>query len=406
MNASLVLLLAGVALLVPSKIFSILFPGLELKGDAFALLFLFLLPVIFLGVIVGVDRGRIRAYLTYAIFILVTGLALVVNMFDENIGGDPDFLSWLELIGLMGVCLVKIPGELRRPALQLLLYGLAINVVAGLVVKSASLLFGIGLSSYHSDKLVAPAFGVIGGPIVLGLAVAIILSAYTASTERKGRTPNVLAILLTVYIGSRTGLLGVLIVSFGSFVSRLNWRRMVLMFLVFLGLVGGVSYLTAQTEFRVLDFSFKDNSSLLRFNALIWGAQQSVETPFVGSGPGMVFPRTDREFQATKVQSGGAPVLEVDGVEIPTEPHNQYLLVAVEYGYPAAVMLAVYLFQIYKLIGQRLAWTTSMRSIRQLLAFFLTLGLLTSSVFSFNMRFGLVLALLIAVLLSPEKGGA
>lgn len=283
--------------------------------------------------------------------IIITGIITIINCFynDQIIVMA---ITWLSFI-LTTTILIYEPNsnEIKYILYVILLVSIA-NILLGLLILiGGDYVVKTLAPNYYLSHSVTQPFCIIGGPIIL--AFLCLITMVVSSLLWRDKFPKALALsntfllLLSVIWASRSGFLAVL----AAYII-MYWRgyKKFVFLPVAIALMAAVifnsTYVREESRFTIWDFS--DNSSLLRYTAAVYVVDKLKENYWLGTGPGIIFNRGDREKFADIITQGNVPLMVREGYLMPTEPHNTYLLFFLEYGLPGIVIFIVFIINALK----------------------------------------------------------
>jgi len=89
-------------------------------------------------------------------------------------------------------------------------------------------------------------------------------------------------------------------------------------------------------------------SDEIRASSAIAAIEASAQNPLLGSGPGLLYEEIRTEWLMPRVEGAGRKVTIIENRSSAMEPHNVYLLVAAEHGWPAALLFVAIMFLIWR----------------------------------------------------------
>ncbi len=272
---------------------------------------------------------------SWLFLVLITGLITIINCF-YNIQMSVMIITWLSFIMTTAVAIYQpnikestyILYAVLLVSVANILFGLLIFIGGDYVVKTLS-------PNYYLTHSRTQPFCIFGGPIML--AFLCLITMVISSLLWKDKYPKAVALantfllLLSVLWASRSGFLAVLAAyiiiywkGYKKFVFLPAALALVLLLIV------SSKYVQEETRFTIWDFS--DQSSVWRYTAAVYVVDKLREHYLLGTGPGVVFNRGDREKFADLITRSNVPLMKREGYLMPTEPHNTYLLFFLEYG--------------------------------------------------------------------------
>lgn len=308
----------------------------------------------------------------------------------------------LRLSMLLFIPLIKIEKSESEILLKTLLAVIFINLAFSLCVWVFGGVFVSKLSTHFSNGDPIVPFAFIGGQIQLSylaaLAIAILFKFKTISKNKIYIV--VMLFFLVIILDSRTGLLIGLITLVGGVINgKIDFKKIMGIFALGGILTGVFLYLATLGTHRIVHLEFQDNSSMLRLNALKYSLEVAHRRPIIGDGVGYTFPYIDKELVYDEKTKNDNYVFIRDGMQVPTEPHDTYLLVLVDYGIIGLILLISYFFFLFYRAKD------GDRSFYYYLTAMFSVGCLTSSFIINDLRMAIVFMISINLFFNLESQG-
>lgn len=314
-------------------------------------------------------------------FALIALCTILTSFYCLAVTGQWQIIIYgLKFLGLFSLIFIRLkPVELKY-LVKLLLYAIIFNYVFGLLtVFFPGVIKQVFRVTYSEDL---EAFTLLGGQINLCYVAALLIVLLFYYKYKFRFVLSFVIAISSLLFDSRSGFALILIVLLYSYYIYIPIRSRVaktLLIIVSLPLLLIATYnIVIHTQGRIQNLSFEDNSAILRFSAAQYCLHKIGERPITGYGAGVLFPYGDKYNLADYISDSKNPVMNREGWVIPTEPHNSFLLMVIEFG------LIVFIIYVYLLI-KKIIWSQTGkrdRNVSPLKMFcltFLILGGLTSS---------------------------
>lgn len=293
-----------------------------------------------------IASGRIRRST-----VLLFGLAILITLYG--------LVTWLVGAGDQ-VGILFATTAFAGPMLTAVFVGFLDEDGAAFVVERIRMLIGLaaiaaiasGVAGQWFSNVLgwerAPMRGLspLGGPIATGAVVLLVWpEIYCNALQKRSLAAVGLAVVCLIaflLMGSRmnmlAAILGVIVVTLRFVLSR-PVTGIVRMF-VSVAVAAGVGMLLAElpSVSRLITVPGTSSSDVKRLQSLETGLKLVAERPFVGWGPGQVYP-----WYRFDLSGPGGNLTEVRGMPTLVEPHNMYVMVAVEYGVPILIVFSLVL---------------------------------------------------------------
>lgn len=332
-----------------------------------------------------------RLSLSWLVLFIFTGMATVLNglIHGKFVGM---LILWLIFIGHMAIAVFRpSPREAKILSFSLLFVVFA-NIILGIFALMAGEgIVGIIAPRYATFHRQIQPFCIIGGPIVLSFLSAILIGLlYYQLGDKHPRLiflGNTILVILSIFWASRSGFLVVAATYLLSYLRRGKSLLTILIIMVIAAIIiANSSYIKDKTRFT--DWQFHDQSSLIRFSAVVYSLEKIKDNLLIGSGPGNIFPRGDREALADFITKTNMPAIVRDGYILPVEPHNTYLLAILEFGIVGLFGFILFVYKRFKgavRIGQKQS------PLVYALIAVLIIGGMTESFVAFNIRMSTII---------------
>lgn len=344
---------------------------------------------------IGITVLSNRVNMLWFYWILLVGFTLIIILYHgirgENIAAM--LASWALFILPLSLILYTPTCEESLKIGYILLIVLVANLILAIfiVIGGERFLKLIG-STYHENREELHTFSIIGGQIILGyicaLLIGLIAYLYRFAKKMWIMLLQFSLVLVAILWESRTGLMIALL----TFIIPIIRRRFFLTFILICLIVISCSFLVvAKSSTRLVNWEFSDYSSLLRLNAILYSIDKIRERYLLGFGPSTLFKHGERNEQFDQLTVYDTPVLMRDGYVMPTEPHNSYLLILLDYGIVGLILFVLLISILFKKHKRTFFNNERDRSFFKIaLGLTVVVGGLTSSFMMYNIRLSII----------------